>query len=310
MSDLVEIRVRGKDTLVPFVEILGRKTIVTGKSLKLARIMDEELVPGDVVSDSESFIERLRSSSLKADVFTVAERPPQITPRFSYAAETDNWAVVRLTNFDDWWKGALPQETRKNVRRAAKKGIEVKKIEFSDDLVRSIKEIYDESPIRQGRRFWHYQKDFSYVRKMNATYNERAEFYGAFYEDSLVGFIKLIFTDDIGSLIQILAMGAHTDKRPMNALIAEAVKACLRRGCSYLTYGNFDYGTKANSSLAEFKRRNGFVKVEFPRYFVPLTRTGRVALGLGYRTSARDLVPRSVSERYVNIRAMLLSRLR
>jgi hypothetical protein len=306
MPDYVELRLRGRDTLVPSVIIADRNVIVTGRLVKVARVMDEELVQGEIVPDPGSFTDALKETALKADLFVFAEKPPQLDRRFPYASETDNWAVIELTTFDDWWTG-LPQATRKNVRRAEKKGIEVKQVDFTDDLVAGIKAIYDESPIRQGRRFWHYRKDLAYVRKMNSTYNDRAEFYGAYLDGALIGFIKLIFTDHVGSLIQILAMDSQSDKRPMNALLAEAVNACLRRGSTYLSYGNYDYQTNSSSSLAEFKRRNGFVKVEFPRYFIPLTTKGKQAFRLGYRNSVRDLVPRGIIERYVKIRAMVLS---
>ena len=306
MSEYVELRIRGKDTLVKSVIIAGRTTIVTGRLVRVARVMDEELVEGEVVPDPERFITVLKDTALKADLFTFAERPPQVERRFHYASENDNWAVIELTTFDDWWEG-LPQATRKNVRRAGKKGIDVRQVDFTDDLVAGIKGIYDESPFRQGRQFWHFRKDLSDVRKMNATYNDRAEFYGAFFEGKLIGFVKLIFTDHLAYLIQILALDSHSDKRPMNALLAEAVKACLRRGTTILVYGNYDYQTKSSSSLAEFKRRNGFVKVEFPRYFVPLTMKGKLAFQIGYRNSFRDLIPPGIIERYVKIRAMLLS---
>ena len=72
-----------------------------------------------------SFITGLRESNLKADIFTFAQRPPEITPRYNYHWERDNWAAIPTTCFKDWWE-TLPQEARKNVRRSARRGLVVK----------------------------------------------------------------------------------------------------------------------------------------------------------------------------------------
>ena len=92
-----------------------------------------------------------------------------------------------------------------------------------DDFVKGIKAIYDETPMRQGRRFWHYQPSRSRARceAMNATYLERSQLVGAYLENEMVGFVKYIRVDATAVLIQILAMDAHRDKTP-DACIAAA----------------------------------------------------------------------------------------
>ena len=110
-------------------------------------------------------------------------------------------------------------------------------VPFSDELVTGIQQIYNESAVRQGRRFWHFGKDFAAVKQMNETYCERGDFIGAFLDDRLIGFIKLVYVDHVATLIQILAMNAHQDKRPMSALIAHAVEHCERQQKTLLVYG-------------------------------------------------------------------------
>ena len=61
------------------------------------------------------------------------------------------------------------------------------------------------------------------------------------------------------------------DKRPANALIAKMVEVCEAKGISHLIYGLYNYGNKRNSSLLEFKIRNGFEEFLVPRYYIPLT---------------------------------------
>ena len=65
----------------------------------------------------------------------------------------------------------------------------------------------------------------------------------------------------------------------MNALIAKAAEVCEQKGISHLIYGQFIYGNKRRSSLVEFKRRNGFEQVNFPRYYIPLTLKGDCSSG-------------------------------
>jgi hypothetical protein len=94
--------------------------------------------------------------------------------------------------------------------------------------------------------------------------------------------------------MQILAKSAHQDKRPMNALIAKAVEVCHQNGTRFLVYGKFNYGNKRNSQLTEFKRRNGFEEMRFPRYYVPLTMKGNIALKLKLHRSLLELLPPTV----------------
>ena len=91
--------------------------------------------------------------------------------------------------------------------------------------------------------------------------------------------------------MQILSMEAHYDKRPMNALLAKAVEVCSERGMSWLVYGKYVYGNKQQSTIGEFKRRNGFRQVNYRRYFVPLTWRGRVAMRLRLHRGLLGLLP-------------------
>jgi len=299
-----EIRIRGKDTLVPAEEICGRTVIVTGRFLRRAQVMDEELVEGELIADPAPFVATLRRSQLRADLLTFAERPPQLTPRYDYRVEWDNWAVIPLSTYADWWEKRLPQEARKNARRAAKRGVIVRTVPFDSELVRGIQRIYNETPVRQGRKFWHYGKDVDAVTRINETYKARSAFIGAFFEDELIGFVKVVFANGVGALMQILSMNAHYDKRPMNALLAHTVQECIERRCSMLVYGQYTYGSKSDSSLAEFKRRTGFEQLNFPRYYVPLTLKGRVAIAAGLHLGVQNLLPGPAAKVLLSSRAL------
>ncbi|HEX9045791.1 MAG TPA: hypothetical protein VF988_02090 [Verrucomicrobiae bacterium] len=291
--NMVEIRVKGKNRLVPSADIDGRPVIVNGGWVKIARIRDEEFSQAPPVSDPAALMAGLKRSGLRADVLTFLQQPPAVQPRFSFPIEWENYAAVPVTTFDDWWN-KLPQESRKNTRRAAKRGVEVKVTPFDDELARGIHKICNETPVRQGRPFWHYGKDFAAIKREHATYVECSDFIGAYFEGELIGFIKIVYVGRLASLMAILALNAHYDKRPMNALLAKAMEICAQKGVAYFIYGNYVYGNKKDSSLVEFKRRNGFEQLDFPRYYIPLTVKGKIYVALRLYRGAVGLIPAPV----------------
>jgi len=210
--------------------------------------------------------------------------------------EWDNLAVLAVSTFDHWWTRQINDKTRNMVRRAENKGVAVREVLFDDALVQGISAIYNESPIRQGKPFWHYGKDLETVRMENATFLDRSAFLGAFLGDSLIGFAKLVSSEDQGqaALMQILSMIHHRDKAPTNALIAQVVRDCAARGIPYLVYSKFSYGKKQRDPLSDFKHHNGFQRIELPRYYIPLTRTGWVALRLSLHHRLADHIPEPV----------------
>lgn len=302
MNQTIEIRVAGKTRYVPYANVCGQTVVVTGNWLRLAALKDEEIAEAKSVEQAPLMIAQLRDSKLRADVFTFAQNVPDVTPKHTYYVEWDNWAAIPITSFEDWWK-ALPQESRKNVRRSAKRGVVVSIVPFEDKLVEGIQGIYNESPIRQGRPFWHFGKDFATVKREMDTYLERSEFIGAYVHDELVGFIKLCYVDRVATITQILAKNAHREARPMNALIASAVELCHKKQMSFLLYGKYVYGRHKQSPLTEFKRRNAFEEIRVPRFFVPLTRKGRLAITLGLHSRLRDRLPAPAINLLLNLRS-------
>lgn len=292
---------KGKKVVIPAVKIDGQTFITRGAWFKLVSVRDEDLVPGELVPNPEALIQKLKKSGLKADVLTFFQRPPNERPKFSYPIEWENYAVVPVTTFEAWWD-KLPQESRKNTRRAAKRGVEVKVVSFNDELARGIHTICNETPVRQGKPFWHYGKDFETVRSDFSNYPERSEFIGAYFAGELIGFIKLIYVDQLAFIVAILALNAHHDKRPMNAMLAKAVEICVQKHVPFFVYGNYIYGNKKDSSLAEFKRRNGFEQVNFPRYYIPLTWKGRIYAVLRLHRGAVGLLPAPVLDLLLKIR--------
>ena len=211
--------------------------------------------------------------------------------------ELDNAAIVPVSTFDQWWNHQIRPEARNRARQAEKKGVVIRQVPFDDTLVKGIWEIYNESPLRQGRRFPHFGKDFKTVYAESATFLDSSFFIGAFLGDRLIGFVKLT-TDECGTranLMNILSLTEHRDKAPTNALIAHSVRTCAARGISQLVYQRFAYGNKQTDGIMKFKQVNGFLRVDLPRYYVPLSPLGWIAFRLGLHRPLVDHLPESVA---------------
>jgi hypothetical protein len=283
------------------IEICDKKIQIRGSLVRVARLDADTY---HFLEDPEPMLEGLRNCGNRIDLFTFMQRLPETSPKYSYPMEWDNLAVLPVSTFDHWWNHQIKSFPRNRARQAGKKGVVFREVPFDDALVKGIWEIYNETPIRQGRRFPHYGKDINTVHREGATYLDSSVFIGAFLGGSLIGFIKLVHDESRtqAGLMNILSMNRHRDKAPTNALIAEAVRSCAERGISYLVYANFAYGEKQASSLAHFKEVNGFARVDLPRYYVPLTAIGRAAFEFGLHRRLAERIPDSLAAKYRDLR--------
>ncbi len=287
---------------------------VCSKEIRLkGRLIRIALLDGEgyqFLEDPETALAELRKSGTRADLFTFIQKLSETSPKYHYPMEWDNMAALPVSTFDHWMKHQIDFKVRNKVRKAEKSGVVVREVPFDDALIRGIHQIYNESPIRQGKPFWHYGKDLETIRRMKATFLDRSIFIGAFFQDDLIGFIKLV-TDEEGTqagLMHIFSMIGHRDKAPTNALIAQAVRSCAERRIPQLWYANFSYGKKQHDTLADFKRRNGFQKIDLPRYYVPLTVVGRLAFRLRLHRGMIEWIPEPVTAAYRRIRSLWYAR--
>ncbi len=216
--------------------------------------------------------------------------------------EWDNFAAIPVDTYDNWWSRQINDKTRNLVRKSIKKGVVVKEAVYDDEFVRGIVNIYNESPIRQGKPFWHYGKSFDAVKMENASYPDRSCFLGAYFNEELIGFLKLVFNGSTATVMQILGMIQHRDKSTTNALINSAVKKCETSNIKYLIYAKHTYGKKGTDKLSSFKEHNGFLKYEYPRYFVPLNAYGNAFLRLNLHKDISEFIPEKVLQYILNIR--------
>ena len=270
--------------------LCGKEILVRGRLVRFAQLHGDKF---KFLDDPEPLIDALRRSHVKADIFTFMQKLPGTDTKCNYPMEMDNLAVLEISSFENWWEKTIGFKARNKAKQATKKGVVVREAPFDDAFAQGVWEIYNESPVRQGRRFAHYGKSFEQIRRISSTFLDTSIFIGAYLDEKLIGFIKLT-TDDSRSqagMMHIVSMIRHRDKAPTNALVAQAVRSCADRGISYLVYSNFAYGKKERSSLSDFKERNGFQRFNLPRYYVPLTAVGKAALRLGLHHKFIDRLP-------------------
>ena len=289
------------------MQLCNREIKIEGRLVRLARIGGEKYL---FLDDPAPVLQAAKKCRTRIDIFTFMQRLPDATPKHKYHMEMDNLAVLPVSTFEHWWNHQIRSLPRNRARQAEKRGAVLREVPFSEELVQGIWQIYNEVPIRQGRRFKHYGKDLDTVRKEEATHLDKSIFIGAYLGETLIGFVKLVLDESRtqAGVMNLLSLVEHRDKAPNNALIAQAVKSCEKRGIPYLTYSNFAYGRRERDSLADFKQNNGFERFDLPRYYVPLTPLGELALSLGLHRKLIDWVPGSVWNKFRELRAAWYSR--
>jgi hypothetical protein len=288
----VEISIKGKWFTVPALTVGGQNILVRGKWIRVAALHDE-LWQEHALADPEACIRRLKMrepGGLDADILTFAERVPDTTPRYSYPFELESIAAIPLMTFATWWDG-LPQETRKNARRAAKRGVITSVRPLDSKLINDIVGVNNDAAVKQGRKFSHYGKSPEQVEKDQSTWAGRSDFICAYAGEELIGFMKIVYCGHVATILQLITKSSHYDKKPANALIAKAVERCVEKQVSHFVYGKFRYGNQIQTSLMEFKTRHGFREYLVPRYYVPLTIKGRVAAALNLHHDLVGILP-------------------
>jgi hypothetical protein len=270
--------------------------VVAGSLLRTARIRDEWFVD---VEAPDVIVDALKQGQYgRVHLFSFWQRLPSLEPRFGYYRETEWIAALPLSSYEEWWQRQIDGKTRNLVRKAEKKGISVRVVPFDDDLVHGITRVFNETPVRQGRPFVHFGKTDEQVRGEMADRPEVSRFIGAYLNEELIGFVKLLTLREYVMMVEIISAVEHRDKAPNNALIAAAVKECCQLGSRYLTYS-----TWAGGSLATFKENNGFQRLAAPRYFVPVSVRGELALRSGIHKGLFAALPDQVRESLRSVRA-------
>jgi hypothetical protein len=288
---------KGQPARIECVEILGQTYTLTRGLVTVLALEDEWY---EDVADPAAVVDYLRAQSgIKPDLFTFWQRLPNLEPRYSYHQEWQDIAVLPVKSYDHWWNTQIKSRVRSQIRKSEKEGVVVRETSFDDDFVRGLTAIFNEAAVRQGRPFWHYGKDVETVRRQFSRYLHREHMIAAYYRDEMIGAIMLGNAGRFGITGQIISSLHHRDKATNNALVAKAVEVCEKLGLEYLVYLFW-----SEDSLSEFKRRCGFERTSVPRYYVPLSPKGRLALAIGAHRGFSALIPPPVKSALKRLRSI------
>ena len=268
------------------VEINGQTFSISKGPLSFAALEEESF---EDLRDPEIAIAGLKRCRPRPDIFTFCQRIPETESKYGYQSVTESLAVLPISTYDHWWNKQVKGTTRNMIRKGQKAGVEVREAMFDDNFVRGMVEIFNETPVRQGRRFWHYGKDFETVKREFSRFLFREYLIGAYLGDELIGFVMLANAGQFGILGQFISRMEHRDKATNNALLAKTVEICAERNLRHLYYGEW-----RDTSLNSFKRHSGFQEMGLPRYWVPITAWGRIAFQLKLHEDWRKNIPSPV----------------
>jgi hypothetical protein len=296
-----ETLIGGQPRQISCVEICGQVYRIHRGLLTTVQLEDEWY---DDVRDPDRVIENLRlAKGINADIFTFWQRLPELEPKYAYPMEWEELAVLPIKTYQHWWNHQIKSRVRNQIHKSAKEGVEVRETSFNDDFVSGMTAIFNESPMRQGRRFWHYGKDCETVKRQFSRFVFREDMIAAYYREELIGLVMLGNAGCFGLTGQIISSIKHRDKATNNALIAKCVQVCEKKGMSYLVYLHW-----SDDSLGEFKRRCGFERTKIPRYFVPLTWRGKLGLKFGIHRGWKHVLPERIKSRLKRLRTAWHSR--
>jgi len=278
----------------------NKEIILVGGFIKTARLKDEWY---GAVENPESLIKTLRQNSIKADLFTFWQKLPDKEPKYSYYMEHEDLAAIPIESYDYWFQKQISYGERKAIRKSERKGVIVTVAEFNDALINGIKDIFNETPIRQGRPYTHYGEDFQYIKHELSKDVDKCEFIGAYYENELIGFIQLGYAGACAIPFGMVAKIAHRDKEPQTALIAKSVKICEDKKIPYILYGAWLRG-----GIGDYKQRIGCIKISVPRYYIPLSIKGNIALKLKLHKGFVRLLPEKTIDYLMNLRTKLYTK--
>jgi hypothetical protein len=268
--------------------IISKKTFF--KTAVDAREYETDIAP------TREFLEKLRERG--ADIFTFLERKwcnTLLNVPKSWVRTEDNVALLTITSYDEWLKN-IGKKTRNMIRKSEKNGVRTIVISPDEKLAEGIWKIYNETPIRQERAFPTYGISLEAVKNYILP-PQSSTYIGAYLQDELVGFIRLLHAKKITIMSQILSMQKHRDLALNNALVAKAVEVCASKDEKWLMYARMGN----HPTLDKFKENNGFTKYPLTRYFVPLTRKGETAIKLGLHRRTEDVLPTSMKYRLIPI---------
>ena len=84
----------------------------------------------------------------------------------------DNIAIQKITDYQEWWN-RIGKKTRNMIRKALKRNVKILDNTRNDKITYGIWKIYNETPIRQRRRYIHYGITLKEVKNSSTIQKEQ-----------------------------------------------------------------------------------------------------------------------------------------
>ncbi|MGD0405033.1 MAG: hypothetical protein ABSB10_00065 [Candidatus Bathyarchaeia archaeon] len=228
------------------------------------------------IEPEKELLAHLRSNAV--DLFTFISRDflGSVEGKYPFHREIENYAIMRINSYNDWWNYGIKKRERQSVKKAEKSGLKVKQAEINEEFLKGVQKVYNETPYREGRRYSGYGQNLQALKRKFENIGD-SDVLGAYFNSELVGILWIAYGDRAAMFRSFVSLMKHRDKCPNNALISEAVRRCAEKGLQFLVYGN-KYGFIP--SLDRFREHQGFCRFPLPRYYLPLTTKGQLAIKL------------------------------
>src|SRR5262245_16451428 len=125
------------------VKVFNHAITIGGPIVRVARLEQEWY---EDVEAPEAMIEALTAVRPRPDIFTFWQRLPEATPKYAYYQEPEYVAAMPITTYDEWFNKHISSRTRGMIRKTAKQGVVVREVTWTDEFVRGITRIFNESP--------------------------------------------------------------------------------------------------------------------------------------------------------------------
>ena len=140
------IRFKGEPVQCEAVRINDQTFFLSGKVLRIASLSRDKDEWQQDVKNPEEVIRALKSSDTRVDLLKFWQRIPESEPKYRYYKEWRDIAAIPVTTFKHWWDKQVSPSVRNKIRKAQKLGVTVREVQFDDEFLRGVMEIYQTVP--------------------------------------------------------------------------------------------------------------------------------------------------------------------
>lgn len=184
-----------------------------------------------------------------------------------YANKYESILLLREEKLSNFGIQSLSSAKRAQVRKGLKL-TNIRKIEEIESVLNDMKEIEISKATRikeiKPPEYYikHYDQWRAWTIKQFNIDKGKKEYWGAFYNETLIAFMKIYQINDTVIISYAASHSDHLDKCPNDALTFSIIDYCKGLdNCNNISYGLWE---ENRQSLNDFKQKYGFERVDLP----------------------------------------------